>query len=286
MSVEGHPETGRGGKRVLVYLLAPVLIAAGFWLRPTPSVEEPAPPPMPAIVENKVADEPLVEPGERIDYAEFLTRLESARQWLEECPDYFCEFHRRQRLKGKLPPLEVMRLKLRHEPFAVYVNYLEPPNMRGQEAIFADRRYDNKIVAHAPGLKRYLGTLFLEVNEERRINETGLLELTRKLARQHEGEPEYLQCAVYRLDTVVDGHEFEEVLILNPAPIGDFHVARLRILFDKERGVPLTLENWHWKRKQPAEMELHEEYHYRGLQTDVGLTDDDFDYRNPAYDYP
>ena len=75
-----------------------------------------------------------------------------------------------------------------------------------------------------------------------------------------------------------------EVIHSEQKPHLDFHVAR--IFVDNEYGLPVRYEAYDWPRvpgAEPSENELIEEYTYVNLKFNVGLTDADFDPKNPNY---
>jgi len=55
---------------------------------------------------------------------------------------------------------------------------------------------------------------------------------------------------------------------------------------DKALNLPIRYESYDWPRKEGETPKLIEAYTYLNLQLNVGLTDADFDYTNPTYNYP
>ena len=59
-----------------------------------------------------------------------------------------------RRINGVLGPEQVMAMKIRQHPFAVYFKYLSPH--AGKEVVYAEGQHENKIIAHSGGVARFL----------------------------------------------------------------------------------------------------------------------------------
>jgi hypothetical protein len=77
----------------------------------------------------------------------------------------------------------------------------------------------------------------------------------------------------------------QAVQITHPQPLREqkFHLSR--IYFDKETKLPVRAERFGWPRKSGDQPPLLEEYSYTNLKKNVGLTNADFDVRNPNYGF-
>ena len=54
---------------------------------------------------------------------------------------------------------------------------------------------------------------------------------------------------------------------------------------DEELNIPVRYEAYDWPAQPGDEMQLLEEYSYLDVKLNVGLTDADFDDKNPAYSF-
>ena len=52
--------------------------------------------------------------------------------------DYSCTVVKRERIDGKLKDHEYLFAKVRHEPFSVYLYFLAPDDVKGQEVIWVE----------------------------------------------------------------------------------------------------------------------------------------------------
>ena len=103
--------------------------------------------------------------------------------------DYSATMVKRERVGGKLGEHEYMFAKIRHRPFSVYLYFLGPENLKGQEVIFVQGQNNGNMWAHTIGVKdRLVGTVslkpdgFIAMQGNRYpLTEIGLVNLVRRL---------------------------------------------------------------------------------------------------------
>jgi hypothetical protein len=223
--------------------------------------------------------------------------IERARHAMAACRDkyrsihdYACTFHKRERVDGKLIRPHVMTMRVRTEPYGVYLKFITPD--AGREAIFEPAKNSGKIVFHDVGLGRLIaGTMLLDPKgsmamEENRhpINDAGIGNLIEMLADRWAAELD-------PSESVVEIHPHAHVAdractlieTIHPEPAASFFFHKVKVYIDREHGLPIRFEAYDWPKSPGGEAELVEEYTYAELKTDVGLTDLDFDASNPRY---
>lgn len=206
--------------------------------------------------------------------------------------DYRCVFQRQERVGGELSEETRMRMKVRQHPFSVYMCFLEPAASAGQEVIYVEGRNDGKLLAHATGLAGAVGTVALDPNGmiamrggRYPITEAGMTRLVEKLLELGAKKRLFRESQVEIAPIEFAERPCTRVEIRNPAPVGDFRLAAARIVLDDQWKVPVHFEALEWPAAggQPV---LLEKYSYLNLELDVGLTDRDFDPKNPEYAFP
>src|SRR5262249_47359562 len=65
-----------------------------------------------------------------------LSLLEEARKAYKDVKDYSCTLIKREQVKGKLQPENVINMKIRKEPFSVMLSWQAPRDLAGQEAAY------------------------------------------------------------------------------------------------------------------------------------------------------
>ncbi len=219
----------------------------------------------------------------------------------ENVQDYTCVLVKRERVDGELLPYEHLFVKFRSErivrgevvtPFSVYMKFLGPKKMQGSEVLYVKGQNDGDILARRPGPRVSLdlsvnpqGDLAMRDNRYP-ITEFGLENLVRRLMEVVVEDMRFDDCDVnvYR-GAKVDGRSCTayEVKHEPRSPNFRFHLAR--VFVDDELGVPIRYAAYGWPTEIGGEPRLLEEYTYRQLKLNVGLTDADFQRSNPAYGF-
>jgi hypothetical protein len=76
---------------------------------------------------------------------------EQARQRYAGMDSYIFRLKRREVVNGRRQPEEILQVKLRREPYSVYLKWLNPES-KGREVVYVRGKYDNKMqVQLAPG---------------------------------------------------------------------------------------------------------------------------------------
>ena len=219
---------------------------------------------------------------------------DSLRQMEQNLHDYSAVMVKRERHDGKLSNYEYMFIKVRHKPLSVYLYFLDPPAVKGQEVIYIQGQNDGKMLAHPVGIRqKIVGTVKLDPNgaiamrgNHYPITEIGMLNLVRRLIEVGEHDAQYGECEVkFMPGAKVNGRTCTCLQIVHPVPRRNFLFHMARIFVDDELVVPLRLEAYDWPAQPGGQPELIEEYTYLNVKINNGFTDADFDVRNPNYGF-
>jgi len=212
--------------------------------------------------------------------------------------DYTALMDKQENIGGDVQEAQVMEIKVRHEPFSVYIKFGYPPHLVGQQAIFVKGKNDNKLIAHGVGVQRVAGTQKLDPNgffamkgNKYPITEMGILNLVDKLLEVGYKDSKFGECEVTYHENVKFGtgdtaRECTVIQVRHPVPRPHFMFYVARIFVDKELNLPIRYESYDWPRRAGETPKLIEAYTYRKLNINVGLTDADFDHTNPVYAFP
>lgn len=212
---------------------------------------------------------------------------------IEKIHDYSATLVKKERVDGKVGEPEFMFIKVRHNPFSVYMYFLKPDAVKGQEVLYVDGAPKGKMWAHGTGLKKVFGTLELDPKgrvamqgNRYPITEVGVLNMVRRLIEVGEKDAQYGECEVELFpNTKVNERVCTCVKIVHPVPRRNFLFNVARIFVDDELNVPIRYESYDWPEQAGGQPELIEEYTYLNLKLNVGFTDADFDTRNPNYGF-
>ncbi|MEN6457438.1 MAG: DUF1571 domain-containing protein [Thermoguttaceae bacterium] len=213
---------------------------------------------------------------------------------VEMIRDYSATIAKRERIGGKVRDYEYMFVKLRQHPFSVYMCFLGPAELKGQEVIFIDGQNNGNMWAHGAGIKNTMfGTLSLKPdgpiamkNQRYPLTELGILNLTRRLAEVAEKDIKYGECEVkFYPGAKINGRVCTCIEVIHPVPRRNFLFHMAQIFVDKELNLPIRYASYDWPREKGGKPELLEEYTYLNLKLNNGFTDADFDTRNPSYKF-
>lgn len=210
--------------------------------------------------------------------------LKATRRFLEANPTYSFVLHKQERIDGKLNETpDVMYVRFREKPRAIYALWLKGGRHVGQEILFDEAADSKHFKAHAGGwLNLITVSLALDSSMARKesrhsIGELGLLTVIDHL----EQDRVRLQKAGLSIATVrqqstqYKGKRYWENVYETPGPPA-YYAARARMLFDMENGVPRLLEVF------DTQGTLIERLEYTDMKW-IRLDGSAFDLKNPEY---
>ena len=208
--------------------------------------------------------------------------------------DYSCTVVKRERIDGKLNPHEYMFAKVRHEPFSVYLYFLAPDTVKGQEVIYVEGANDGNMLAHAgSGVRALVGTVSVKPQSQLAmqgnryaITEIGVENLAKRLVEVAEHDQQFGECEVqFFPNAKVNGRICTCVQVVHPVPRRNFRFHLARVFIDDEYTIPVRYEAYDWPTEAGGQPVLMEEYTYMNMKVNNGFTDADFDTKNAAYKF-
>ncbi|MCE2727980.1 MAG: DUF1571 domain-containing protein [Planctomycetaceae bacterium] len=208
--------------------------------------------------------------------------------------DYSCTVVKRERIDGKLGDHEYMFAKIRHEPFSVYLYFLAPDTVKGQEVIYVDGKNDGNMLAHAgSGVRAMMGTVALKPQSmiamqgnRYAITEIGVENLAKRLVEVAEHDKQFGECEVnFFPNAKVNGRICTCIQVVHPVPRRNFRFHLARVFIDDEYTIPVRYEAYDWPQEAGGQAVLMEEYTYMNVKVNNGFTDADFDPKNTAYKF-
>ncbi len=221
--------------------------------------------------------------------------------------DYTCTFIRRERSRGILKDYEYAFAKVRHRqmrngevvaPFSVYLRFLKPAGVKDRELIYVEGRHDDEMIARKGGGGSLNNvTMWLDPRGERVLRDSkypptefGIERLTQKLI---EGGRAALEIDLQRNECQVrnvagakiNGRPVEVVEIKFPVRRDNLDFCLGRIFIDAATKLPIRFAHYTWPQTEGGQPRLMAEYNYLDLKLNVGLTDRDFDWKNPDYGF-
>jgi len=289
-------------KRKRLILIAGLVLASGigFAWRHSRRTDAEAIDALPVVIEQ-ASLEPKDKP---MTLSDVLDLAREARQHMSDhLDDYTARFVKQDRdtngvLREQSEVLIKVQTRLRGDgeaaPLRVYMKFEAPDSKKGREVIWGEDLFDGKMCVHETGIlgikKLWLRpTGFLAMQGERfPITEVGMVRLIEKVILRGEQD---LSNPNIEIAVVADyniGDTATELLQIRcTKPRGgkdDFSLAEAAI--DRQRMLLLMFRSFGWPETEGEDAPLLESYTYHDIETNVGLTDEDFNPDNPSYHYP
>ncbi|MFM9194263.1 MAG: DUF1571 domain-containing protein [Planctomycetia bacterium] len=208
--------------------------------------------------------------------------------------DYSCTIVKRERIDGKLGEHEYMFAKIKQQPFSVYLYFLGPDSVKGQEVIYVAGHNDGNMLAHAgSGVRAMVGTVSLKPQSmlamqgnRYPVTEIGVENLAKRLVEVAEHDKQFGECDVnFYPNAKVNGRVCTCVQVQHPVPRRNFRFHLARVFIDDELTIPIRYEAYDWPQEAVGQPVLLEEYTYMNVKINNGFTDADFDPKNTAYKF-
>jgi hypothetical protein len=209
--------------------------------------------------------------------------------------DYTATLVKRESSNGKVGEQQTIKVKVRHQPFSVYVGVLAPPSYKGDEAIYVEGKNDGKLWGHTTGVTGMLvGTVSLKPDsvlamqgQRYPMTEIGILNLTRRLVQVGDQDLQHDECEVRFLrDQKRQDRPCMVIEVMHPVRRSYFRFHLARIFIDDQLQLPIRYESYDWPARDGEPPPLLEEYEYFDLKLNCRLTDADFDPKNSEYQFP
>lgn len=224
--------------------------------------------------------------------------LEAGCRTFRAFPHYSANFTRQERVAGELCPLEEIEMKVRHEPFSVFMHWLSVD--AGRQLLFVNGTNDGRMLVRLGGWKgRVLPTLNIDpLGEDARersrypISRAGILALAELMLEHRRADlmrNVSLRCD-YAENRELNGRNCYYFCFEFEAP-EESDVYRKSVQYiDSVWHVPVCVQNYTWpdNRGQENAVSLDDDtlieyYSYSEIDTGLRLSDVDFDRENPDY---
>lgn len=218
-----------------------------------------------------------------------------------EIRDYTCTFIKRERIDGKVKGYHQIETKVRHRhaegdattPFSVYMRFLAPSRVKDREVLFVEGSNDGKMLVRQGG--RILPNLvhrlvpdstFAMSESNYAINEFGMRSMIAGLIDVMVMDLAHDECDVSLTNGVeVKGRRCTHFRVTHPIqrPYFRYHLAE--VYLDEELQVPIYYAAYTWPREAGGAPKLLEEFAYKNIKLNVGLSNADFQRSNADYGF-
>jgi outer membrane lipoprotein-sorting protein len=194
--------------------------------------------------------------------------------------DYTCSMSKKELVDGKY--IEQKNILYKHKkPNKYYMKWTEGSD-KGQEAIYAGKKYGNKLYVHPGGTFSFISTkIDPKGGMAMKDNRHSILESDYgyivSLIKTNFNKAKTANEGKFKIDECTNP---EGITITAEFPEGkDYYCGKIIIFLDKKLNLPTQFKVFDWKGK------LLESYKYINLKVNTGLSDNDFDVDNSDYDF-
>ena len=232
-----------------------------------------------------LADQPFT--SHKIELTEAVQIAEKVQTYLvENVKDYTGLLIKREYVNGKDTGHQYLRFKFRENPLSIYLKFQKPASLQNREILYHG---GDEILVKRGGRKNSNLTLAIAANsplasEDNRytINEMGLKKLTEKLIVQLKTEMVIPDTEIIVYDNAkLDGRIITHYRMIHHTKTDATLSRQAEISIDKELNIPIYYRAIGWG--EPTI--VLEEYAFRDIVLNVGLTDEDFSESNQEYGF-
>lgn len=214
-----------------------------------------------------------------VEYAktDHIALLQYAREhYRKRVQDYSATLVKQERINNTLKPVETVDIIFKERPFSVVMSWQKNPG-KVDKLLYAEGRYDNKMIVHPTGLLSWLKSArrnprSKEVRQSslRTCDQFGFYRSMNSLLQIYTLAQEQGDLRIgYVGKTMVDKRPCIAMERLLPAK-KKYPYARLVMEFDVEYLVPTAITSYDWQGR------LVGRYVYKNLRFNIGLTQDMF----------
>lgn len=219
---------------------------------------------------------------EKIDPENWIREMEEAYL---EINNYTAIFHKQEQINGKLRKEETIIIKFK-KPFKIYMRWIKHP-YKGRESLYVEGWNENRMMIYEStvmgGVTVNLdpkGFIAMKGNRHP-ITDSGIGNLVKLIGDNltkgmMTGELEFKE----RGEETLYGRKTKKVELIFPKDKAKgYYCYRAITNIDVEKNLPLRVKIYDWNNI------LIGNYGYENLKLNVGLTDTDFDPKNPEYKF-
>jgi hypothetical protein len=218
-------------------------------------------------------------PAKKSPVDEPLRLTTQARAAYAKVTDYQCVLIKRETIEGELGPNQVVEMKVRANPFSVYMKWQEPKALAAQELAYVAGKNDGKMRCRPAGLLGAIGFISLAPDDPRckktskhSVTQAGIGHL---IEACHNGWLKERELGVTQVKVgsfTYAKRKCTRVEMIHPTDGGGklLHFKNV-VYFDAETKLPIRVENYNWPKKPGEAPPLDEVFSYVNLRLNVGV---------------
>lgn len=208
----------------------------------------------------------------------------ASRKTVRNVRDYTAHFLKKE-LVGNRYITHSMDMKFRQQPFSVYLRFREPHD--GRQVLYVNGANNGQILVQEAGIKALAGTIPinptdpLAMSENRHpITEIGIANMLEAVIQQWESDGRYGEINVeYFPKAKLGDFPVRVIRTTHPTRRRQFKFHMTQLYLDDQTLFPVRVEQFDWPQQAGTPAPQVELYMYSKVNTNLGLSDQDFDPR-------
>lgn len=208
-----------------------------------------------------------------------------ARKALQKVTDYTATFDKHEQVGRKLISTK-MQLKVRRDPFSVYLKFVEPKANAGRQVIYVKGQNQDNLIVQETGVTGMLGPQSISplgalamADNRYPMTMIGLDTMLGLVIAQWEADRGFDDVTV-KIESDVELPSGERCTVYEstiPTAREKVQFHRTRLWIDQKTNFAVRVEQFGFPEADGKESSILEDYTYSQLKTDVDLRDADFD---------
>jgi hypothetical protein len=212
--------------------------------------------------------------------------LADARAAYATVRDYVCVFTRQERINGTLSAEQVAEMKVRTQPYSVYVRFGQPAGVAGLEAVYAANRRNGKIRYKPAGRAGVNGFQTVSAEDPKMladnrhpVSELGIGKVIDRLTAVAAREKSLNNpVEAFPSDFAFADRPVTRYEVFTRRPHAHRYAYRYLVYVDKETKLPVRFEAYDQPKPGASpDGDLLEAYSYTDVKVNVGLGDSAFE---------
>ena len=207
---------------------------------------------------------------------------------------YACIVTMRETVRGELQDMRRAQMIFRAEPFSVYMKYITPDDIVGREIVYVEGQYNGRIIVTKGGYRPALAHITRAIKPDSQLarsesnhslKELGIASMMKQLLDVAHSAEQFPDCKIEFIENAsIDNRACTVIQITHEPKSNVFPFYKGQVFIDNQYQVPVRFVCYNWPDSSGIAT-IREEFTYTHIIPNVSVTDADFDYRNPKYEF-
>ena len=207
---------------------------------------------------------------------------------------YACIVTMRETVGGKLQDMRRAQMIFRAEPFSVYMKYITPDDIVGREIVYIEGQYNGRIIVTKGGFRPALAHITRAIKPDSQLarsesnhslKELGIASMMKQLLDVAHSAEQFPDCKIEFFENASIDNRACTVIQITHEPKSDvFPFYKGQVFIDNQYQIPVRFVCYNWP-DMSGIATIREEFTYTNIIPNISVTDADFDYRNPKYEF-